>query len=66
MEDLLRRHGGRCLLLQLAAQEAQPLHGADRVQRDFHSVQDLHTNYVLPAPLRNKMAYLPFQVDSAL
>ncbi len=29
----------------------------------FHSVQDLHTNYLLPVPFSNKVAYLPFQVE---
>ena len=29
----------------------------------FHSVRDLHTNYVLPEPFNGKFAYLPFQVE---
>jgi Peptidase family S41 len=29
----------------------------------FHSVRDLHTNYVLPAPFNGMIAYLPFQVE---
>jgi hypothetical protein len=29
----------------------------------FHSVRDLHTNYLLPAPFAGKIAYLPFQVE---
>jgi hypothetical protein len=29
----------------------------------FHSVRDLHTNYVLPAPFVDKIAYLPFQIE---
>ncbi len=29
----------------------------------FHSVRDLHTNYILPAPFAGKIAYLPFQVE---
>lgn len=29
----------------------------------FHSVRDLHTNYLLPAPFNTKIAYLPFQVE---
>jgi hypothetical protein len=29
----------------------------------FHSVQDLHTNYLLPAPFSGKIAYLPFLVE---
>src|SRR5262245_55234517 len=28
----------------------------------FHSVRDLHTNYLLPAPLNTRIAYLPFLV----
>ncbi|MGY1794904.1 S41 family peptidase [Geodermatophilus sp. SYSU D00525] len=29
----------------------------------FHSVRDLHTNYLLPAPFTGQIAYLPFQVE---
>ncbi|WP_329112810.1 S41 family peptidase [Streptomyces sp. NBC_01353] len=29
----------------------------------FHSVRDLHTNYQLPAPFANKIAFLPFRVE---
>ena len=29
----------------------------------FHSVRDLHTNYILPAPFNGQIAYLPFQVE---
>jgi hypothetical protein len=29
----------------------------------FHSVRDLHTNYLLPAPFAGQIAYLPFQVE---
>jgi hypothetical protein len=29
----------------------------------FHSVRDLHTNYVLPQPFNGQIAYLPFQVE---
>jgi hypothetical protein len=29
----------------------------------FHSVRDLHTNYLLPAPFNGKVAYLPFEVE---
>lgn len=32
----------------------------------FHSVRDLHTNYLLPAPFAGKVAYLPFQVERFL
>ncbi|GAA0275075.1 hypothetical protein GCM10010302_10910 [Streptomyces polychromogenes] len=29
----------------------------------FHSVRDLHTNYLLPNPYRGKIAFLPFLVE---
>lgn len=29
----------------------------------FHSVRDLHTNYLLPQPFAGMIAYLPFQVE---
>jgi hypothetical protein len=29
----------------------------------FHSMRDLHTNYLLPAPFNGQVAYLPFQVE---
>jgi hypothetical protein len=29
----------------------------------FHSVRDLHTNYLLPQPFAGQIAYLPFQVE---
>jgi hypothetical protein len=29
----------------------------------FHSVRDLHTNYLLPRPFSGKFAFLPFQVE---
>jgi hypothetical protein len=29
----------------------------------FHSVRDLHTNYLLPLPFSGKIAYLPFQIE---
>ncbi len=32
----------------------------------FHSVRDLHTNYLLPAPFAGMIAYLPFQVEEYL
>jgi hypothetical protein len=33
------------------------------LSRIFHSVRDLHTNYLLPDPFGGKIAYLPFQVE---
>ncbi|HEX2806600.1 MAG TPA: hypothetical protein VHN80_10570, partial [Kineosporiaceae bacterium] len=32
----------------------------------FHSVGDLHTNYLLPAPFKGKVAYLPFLIEDYL
>ena len=29
----------------------------------FHSMRDLHTTYLLPAPFNGQVAYLPFQVE---
>ena len=29
----------------------------------FHSVRDLHTNYLLPAPFSDKIAFLPFSIE---
>jgi hypothetical protein len=29
----------------------------------FHSVRDLHTNYILPTPFSGKVAYLPFLIE---
>lgn len=29
----------------------------------FHSVRDLHTNYLLPYPFTGKIAFLPFQIE---
>lgn len=29
----------------------------------FHSVHDLHTNYLLPAPFAGKVAFLPFNIE---
>jgi hypothetical protein len=29
----------------------------------FHSVRDLHTNYLLPSPFAGKVAFLPFRVE---
>jgi hypothetical protein len=33
------------------------------LSRTFHSVRDLHTNYILPLPFSGKIAFLPFQVE---
>ncbi|MDP4503434.1 S41 family peptidase [Nonomuraea turcica] len=29
----------------------------------FHSMRDLHTNYLLPVPFSGKIAYLPYQIE---
>jgi len=34
-----------------------------RMSSVFHSVRDLHTNYLLPVPYKGKIAYLPFLVE---
>lgn len=33
------------------------------MSRIFHSVRDLHTNYLLPRPFAGQVAYLPFQLE---
>lgn len=33
------------------------------VSEIFHSLRDLHTNYLLPEPFASKIAYLPFMVE---
>ena len=33
------------------------------LSRTFHSVRDLHTNYILPLPFSGKIAFLPFLVE---
>ncbi|GAA0953707.1 hypothetical protein GCM10009554_58450 [Kribbella koreensis] len=32
----------------------------------FHSVRDLHTNYLLPAPFAGKIAFLPFMIEKCV
>ncbi|MEU4393224.1 S41 family peptidase [Kribbella sp. NPDC023855] len=34
-----------------------------RMSSIFHSVRDLHTNYLLPAPFAGKIAFLPFMIE---
>ncbi|MFB6724591.1 S41 family peptidase [Kribbella sp. NPDC056345] len=34
-----------------------------RLSNIFHSVRDLHTNYLLPAPFAGKIAFLPFMIE---
>ena len=33
------------------------------LSRTFHSVRDLHTNYILPLPFSGKIAFLPFLIE---
>ena len=57
----------RLLRARLARQTDETM-GPERVfhaelSAVFHSVRDLHTNYLLPAPFAGMIAYLPFQVE---
>jgi hypothetical protein len=57
----------RLLRARLARQTDESM-GSERVfhaelSAVFHSVRDLHTNYLLPAPFNGQIAYLPFQVE---
>ncbi|WP_345150048.1 S41 family peptidase [Arthrobacter ginkgonis] len=36
-----------------------------QVSSIFHSVRDLHTNYLLPAPFAGQIAFLPFRIQKA-
>src|SRR4051795_7868037 len=45
-----------------ATMDAEPVFHAE-MSGIFHSVRDLHTNYLLPAPFAGMIAYLPFQVE---
>lgn len=57
----------RLLLTRLGRQTEQTMdpewrfHAA--LSSVFHSVRDLHTNYLLPAPFAGKVAFLPFRVE---
>jgi Peptidase family S41 len=57
----------RLLRTRLERQTAETMdtesvfHG--ELSRTFHSVRDLHTNYILPLPFSGKVAFLPFQVE---
>lgn len=57
----------RLLLARLNRQTEQTM-GAEwkfhaEISSIFHSVRDLHTNYLLPRPFAGMIAYLPFQVE---
>ena len=56
------------LLRARLARQTDATMGSERVfhaelSAVFHSVRDLHTNYLLPAPFNGQIAYLPFQVE---
>ena len=57
----------RLLRARLERQTAESMDPETRFHTEmseiFHSVRDLHTNYLLPAPFSGKVAYLPFQVE---
>ena len=57
----------RLLRLRLERQDSGPLDSERTFHTEmseiFHSVRDLHTNYLLPDPFAGKIAYLPFQVE---
>ncbi|MFF1321267.1 S41 family peptidase [Streptomyces chartreusis] len=57
----------RLLLTRLGRQTEQTVDPEWRFHSElssiFHSVRDLHTNYLLPAPFAGKVAHLPFLVD---
>ncbi|MFD2350605.1 hypothetical protein ACFSTC_16665 [Nonomuraea ferruginea] len=57
----------RLLALRLSRQTAATADPEPRFHAElseiFHSVRDLHTNYLLPQPYASKVAYLPFLVE---
>ena len=57
----------RLLRARLERQTAETMDSETRFHAEmseiFHSVRDLHTNYLLPSPFAGKIAYLPFQVE---
>ncbi|MFG1943036.1 S41 family peptidase [Nonomuraea sp. NPDC048826] len=57
----------RLLALRLDRQTADTMDPEprfhDELSEIFHSVRDLHTNYLLPAPYASKVAYLPFLIE---
>jgi C-terminal processing protease CtpA/Prc len=50
------------LLRHRSAALSEPLFHAELLSI-FNSLRDLHTNYILPEPLRGKIAYLPFRIE---
>ncbi len=53
----------RLKLLRQRHRELSPRGFHDEMIRIFHSLRDLHTNYVLPASYQRKTAFLPFLVE---
>ncbi|MGI5272765.1 S41 family peptidase [Nonomuraea sp. CA-218870] len=57
----------RLLALRLSRQTPETTEPEPRFHAElseiFHSVRDLHTNYLLPEPYASKVAYLPFLVE---
>jgi Peptidase family S41 len=51
----------KLLKLRLAEKSERGFH--DEMISIFHSLRDLHTNYILPASYRGKVAYLPFLIE---
>ncbi|MFE1833936.1 S41 family peptidase [Streptomyces sviceus] len=51
--------------LERQTEETKPLEWLFHAELSeiFHSVRDLHTNYLLPAPYAGKIAFLPFLVE---
>ncbi|CAN5876441.1 hypothetical protein BH23ACT10_BH23ACT10_19040 [soil metagenome] len=45
-----------------ASMDPEPVFHAE-MSEIFHSLRDLHTNYLLPEPFRGKVAYLPFLIE---
>ncbi|MEV0389698.1 S41 family peptidase [Nonomuraea sp. NPDC050643] len=57
----------RLLALRLSRQTATTMdpewHFHAELSEIFHSVRDLHTNYLLPQPYNTRIAYLPFLIE---
>ncbi|SEF88121.1 Peptidase family S41 [Nonomuraea solani] len=57
----------RLLAVRLSRQSATTMDPEARFHQElseiFHSVRDLHTNYILPAPYNTKIAYLPYLIE---
>ena len=57
----------RLLRIRLQRQTAETMEPERQFHAEmseiFHSVRDLHTNYLLPAPFAGKVAFLPFMIE---